>query len=333
MDRKEFLIAWYNGIMGFRIISHWFDKTHSKSEEHKRMNDLIMKLMDGAYDVHLHASPCLANRRASILEIAAEARDAGMKGFVVKDHHFPTAPAALMAREVVPEVRAVGGVTLCGSVGGLNPAAVEATLKLKGKVVWMFSLESAWMIKQMHSPAFGSADIYKKMGVKSEQPGYTVFLDSGGLKQEAKEIVALCKEYGAVLETSHLSPEEGFAMVKEARQQKMGRVVITHANQEVTPYTMQEQRELTELGATIMYCMNSYMSKPGEPGKDPASLGIFIRAVGVEHVVLATDFGLYYWPTAVEGMRMMIGTLLEQGFKEDEIRMMIQHTPERLYFG
>jgi hypothetical protein len=288
--------------------------------------------MHGAYDVHLHASPCLSNRRASILQIAGEAKDAGMKGFVVKDHHFSTAPSALMAREAVPEVIATGGVTLCGSVGGLNPEAVETTLRLKGKVVWMFSLESAWMVRQMHTPAFGSSDIYKKMGVKLERPGYTVFDDSGVLKQEAIEIISLCKEYGAVLETSHLSPDEGFAMAREAKRQQMKKVVVTHANQEVTPYTLQQQLELVELGATIMYCMNSYMSKPGEPAKDPAGLGALIRSVGVEHVVLATDFGLYYWPTAVEGMRMMIGTLLEQGFGEDDIRMMIQHSPERLYF-
>jgi len=296
------------------------------------MNDTIMRLMNGAYDVHLHASPCLTNRRATILELASEARDAGMKGFVVKDHHFSTAPSALMAREAIPEVKTTGGITLCGSVGGINPEAVESTFKLQGKVVWMFSLESAWMFKQMNSPTFSSAAIYKQIGVKSGRAGYTIFLDSGELKQEAKEIVSLCKEYGAVLETSHLSPEESIALAKEAKQQKMTKFVVTHANHDATPYTIEEQREFVSLGATIMYCMNSYLSRPGEPSRDPAELGQFIRAIGVDHVVLGTDFGLYYWPTAIEGIRMTIGTLLDQGFSEDEISRMIKQTPERLYF-
>ena len=295
------------------------------------MNETVRRLMEGAYDVHFHAAPCLSNRRQTIFEVARDARDAGMKGLVVKDHYFSTAPLAMATKEVVPEVNVIGGITLNESVGGLNPAAVETTFKLGGRVVWMFSLESAWMLRQISSPDFKSSETYKKLGVKPGQQGYTILLESGGLKEEAKEIVSLCKQYDAVLETSHLSPDECYAIIKEARQQGLRRIVVTHANQDVTLYAVQAQQELISMGANMMYCMFSYLSKPGEPGKDVKDLGRLIRSVGAGNIVLGTDFGLFYLPPAVEGIRMMIATLVDQGFSEEDIKMMVSTNPDNIY--
>jgi hypothetical protein len=268
-----------------------------------------------------------------ILDIARTARDFGMKGVVVKDHHFSTAPLAKLVKEVIPEVDIIGGVTLGSSVGGLNPSAVEATFKLGGKVVWMFSLESAWIIRQITSPGFGSIENYRKLGVKPELGGYGIFVKEGSveLKQEAKEIVSLCKQYDAVLETSHLSPQEGVAITREAKAQGLKKVVVTHANQEVTPYTVAQQKELVSLGAHIMYCMANYMTKPTENGESSGNLGKLIREVGYENIVLGTDFGLAIWPPAPEGVRMMVMSLIDQGFSDDEISRMIRINSEKLY--
>jgi len=298
------------------------------------MKDTVLQLMEGAYDVHMHATPGLSRRRKTILQIAYEAKEYGMKGIVYKDHHFSTAPQASIVNEVVPEVRIIGGVTLGGSVGGLNPAVVESTFKLGGKVVWMFSLESAWMAKQMLSPEFGSVENYRKLGVKPELGGYSVFRPgTEELADEAREIIALCKQYDGVMETSHLSVKEGAAMIREGKKQGLKRMVITHANKDGFVYPVELQKILTvELGAASMYCMTSHMSKPGEAGKPVKELSNLIRQIGPENVVLGTDFGLPYWPSAVEGMRMMISCLLEEGFTEKEITTMVKTNPDRLYW-
>ncbi len=219
-----------------------------------------------------------------------------------------------------------------GSVGGVNPAVVESTFKAGGKVVWMFSLDSAWMVKLILSPGFGSIENYRKLGVKPELGGYSVFRSgTEELTDEAREIVALCKQYDGVLETSHLSVEEGMAMIAEGKKQGLKRMVITHANQPVTPYMIEHQKSLIQQGATIMYCMANYMSKPGEAGQPVRELSALIRQIGPDHIVLGTDFGLYYWPSAIEGMRMMISCLLEDQFKEEEVALMVKKNPEKLY--
>jgi hypothetical protein len=296
------------------------------------MKDTVLKLMEGAYDVHMHATPGLSRRRKTILQIAEEAKEYGMRGVVYKDHHFSTAPQASIVNEVIPEVKVIGGVTLNGSVGGVNPAVVESTFKAGGKVVWMFSLDSAWMVKLMLSPGFGSIENYRRLGVRPELGGYSVFRPgTEELTDEAREIVALCKQYGGVLETSHLSVEEGTAMIAEGKKQGLTRMVVTHANQSVTPYAVELQKSLVRQGAFIMYCMANYMSKPGEAGQPVKELTGLIRQVGSENVVLGTDFGLHFWPSAVEGMRMMISCLLEDGLTEEEIAVMVKINPERLY--
>ena len=296
------------------------------------MKDTVLKLMEGAYDVHMHATPGLSRRRKTILQIAYEAKEYGMKGIVYKDHHFSTAPQASIVNEIVPEVKIIGGVTLGGSVGGTNPAAVESTFKLGGKVVWMFSLESAWMVKLMLSSDFGSVENYRKLGVKPELGGYSVFRPgTEELTDEAREIIALCKQYDGVMETSHLSIEEGTAMIREGKKQGLKRMVITHADKSVSLYPVELQQSLVEQGAVIMYCMTNYMSKPGEAGQPVRNLSHLIRQVGPKNVVLGTDFGLHYWPSAVEGMRMMISCLLEDGFTEGEITVMVKTNPDEMY--
>jgi hypothetical protein len=294
--------------------------------------DAVEKLMEGAYDAHLHASPGLTQRRKTIIEIAEEARSYRMKGLVFKDHQFSTAPVSQIMKSIVPELNVIGGITLAASVGGVNPAAVEANFKLGGRVVWMFSLESAWMLRRINSPDFASGALYRNVGVKSENTGLTILkTDSEELKEEAKEIVSLCKQYNAVLETSHLSREEGFAIVKEAKNQGHKKVVITHANASVTPLTVDDQLQFISLGAHLMYCMNVYQVKPTENAEPFTGLVKLIEAVNPKNVILGTDFGIRFLPSAPEGIRMMITGFLELGMTEDDIRMMVQTNTEKLY--
>jgi hypothetical protein len=297
------------------------------------MNDQILRLMEGAYDNHVHAMPGLSKCRCTILEIAEEARSYGMKGVVYKDLHFPTAAQADIVSEAVPGIDVIGGVSLNEVVGGLNPSVVEATFKMGGKVVWMFTLDSEYAIKQILAPDYPiPIEHYRNLGINLEMGGYSVFRKgTEELKEEAREIVSLCKQYGCAMETSHLSPQEAVAMVKEGKSQGLERMVVTHANQWATPYPVSLQKEMAEMGAVIMYAFENHMAKPGMGAEPLGNLGKLIRQVGVDKVVLGTDFGPNFWPSAVEGMRMMIAVLLADKFTEDEIARMVKTTPDWIY--
>src|SRR5215218_2225197 len=88
--------------------------------------------LDEAIDLHCHPYPDLFPRLADDIDIALAARDAGMRALVLKCHHESTVSRAYLVQRVVPGIRVFGGVVLNSYVGGINPAAVEAALRLGG---------------------------------------------------------------------------------------------------------------------------------------------------------------------------------------------------------
>jgi hypothetical protein len=296
------------------------------------MKDAILRIMEGAYDIHLHAGPALVERRMSLYEVAICAREMKMKGLVVKDHNFQTAQLAKLVQECVPGINICGGITLSKAVGGINPHAVEVCFRLGGKVVWMFNLESEWMYEKLRSPDCPSTANYKSLGANPEDEGYTVLDGEGKLKPEVQEIINLCKHHDCVFESSHLSPKETYSCLKEAKKQDMHKFVITHANEHVTFFSVEQQKELAEMGVKIMYTMAPYFAKNNEPGKDIGELGRLIKEVGPHHIVLGTDCGHKLLPPVVESMRMMVTHLLDQGVSEKDIEQIVKINAEEIYF-
>jgi hypothetical protein len=297
------------------------------------MKEDIQRLMEGAYDTHFHATPGISPSKNSVLELAMEAKSYGMKGIVYKDLNFSTAPQASIASDAVPGIDVIGGVTLSACLGGVNPFAVEASFKMGGRVVWMFALDSAFQVRQMFAPDYPfPMEHNRNLLVPLELGGYSVFRKGAeDLTDEAREIVALCKKYDGVLETSHLSPEEAFAMVREGKNQGLERMVVTHANSSLTPYSIEQQKEFIALGATVNYCVEPYLTKLSRSALPMNDMFGLIRQVGVDNVVLGSDAGANFWPTAIECVRIMIVGLLANKFTEDEISRLIKTNPDRIY--
>ena len=98
----------------------------------------------GAIDMHCHPFPDLFPRLADDIDIAIAARDAGLKALMLKCHHESTVSRAYLIQRIVPGIRVFGGVVLNSYVGGINPAAVEAALRLGGKEVWMPTIDAGY---------------------------------------------------------------------------------------------------------------------------------------------------------------------------------------------
>ncbi|MCH8864215.1 MAG: hypothetical protein IIB13_02465 [Chloroflexi bacterium] len=63
-------------------------------EHHEKVDDSpVGKLLKGAIDSHLHFSPDSMPRRYNALESALKAQEAGLRGIVIKNHTYPTAPS------------------------------------------------------------------------------------------------------------------------------------------------------------------------------------------------------------------------------------------------
>src|SRR5579872_1124490 len=96
--------------------------------------------LTGVIDFHVHSGPDSKPRSIDAIDLAKLAKSRGMRGLVLKNHYESTAALAYVVREEVPGIEIFGGIDLNRSVGGLNTAAIERMVLMKGgygKVVWM----------------------------------------------------------------------------------------------------------------------------------------------------------------------------------------------------
>ena len=96
--------------------------------------------LTGLVDIHIHTAPDTVARRIDDLQAAREARAAGMRAILIKSHVTCTADRAAIVEKAVDGIRVLGGLALNEPVGGLNPHAVDAALRLGAKEIWMPTL-------------------------------------------------------------------------------------------------------------------------------------------------------------------------------------------------
>lgn len=274
----------------------------------------VDRLLEGAVDIHVHFGPDpKVTRRSNAIAVAQQAKEMGMRGLVLKSHEYPTAPVAYTVSQVVPGVSLLGGVALDVEVGGLNPDAVECTAKMGGRVVWM--------------PTFSARADRQHKGLDG---GISLLDAQGRLVPQVYSILELIKAHDMVLATGHISPQESLALVREARNQGIGRVVVTHGTTSAfwTGMTLEDMKALADLGAFVEHCVHVMM--PLTYRLKPRELVDAINYIGPERCILSTDFGQDYHPMPAEGMRMGIATLLQAGLPEVEVGLLVKDNPARL---
>jgi hypothetical protein len=267
------------------------------------------KLLKDVIDLHLHAGPDLQVRKLTYLEAALQAREAGMKAILIKSHATITADIAALLQPLVPGLLIFGGVALNDPLGGLNPHAVEAALKLGARQVWM--------------PTLSAANHYHHEGKKG---GITILSKQGKLKREVSEILDLLSQHDVILSTGHLSLKEIMVLVKEAKRRKIQKILVTHPDHHLLVIPVEDQQNLAREGVYFDRCF---------PTEEMCVLTMermaaMIREVGVASTVLSTDFGQPHNPYPVEGMKAYIQELMRQGFTAQEIDQMVKVNPARL---
>jgi hypothetical protein len=285
------------------------------------------ELLRDAIDLHVHSAPSIFDRLLDDVELAQQARAAGMRAVLYKAHEQDTTGRAALVRRAVPGIEAFGGVVLNQAVGGLNPAAVDTCIKLGGRMVWMPT-----MAAQHHVRFFGGSHFGSRM--KGRTPaagpahGLTVLDGDGGLRPEVREILGLVAEAGICLSTGHLSLDEIRVLVPAARTAGVTRILVTHPDLMLSAIGVEDQRALADAGAVLEKDVNTL----GPPWHSVTLEAMVrsIREVGPARCVLATDYGQLHSPAPVEGLRIFVQLCLEQGIAEAEIRTMIVENPARL---
>ncbi len=281
-------------------------------------------LLVGAYDMHIHSDPSVFARRADDRQAAEESKAAGMAGLVIKAHEGDTSARAQNLNKDESLLPVFGGVVLNHFSGGLNPAAVEISLRLGGRIVWFPTISSAQHVAYHAGKQFLGRSFQHDAG-----KGISLLQEDGSLFPEVYDILALTSEAEAMLCTGHISKEEVLAVAKAfSKGNYKGSLVYTHPDIIINKAPLEVQQEVANLGGFIEKC-----TLAGHTVWGGTSVQEFIhssREIGLDRCFFSTDAGGTDRPSSPETLQTFVAAALDAGMREDEVKTMIQTVPENL---
>jgi len=271
-------------------------------------------IVAGTIDIHVHSDPDNRPRSIDAIDVAKLARTRGMRAIVLKNHYDSTAPLAYIVRKEVPGVEVFGGVDLNLTVGGINPHAVQHMTEVSGgwgRFVWM--------------PTF---DAENQVRYSRENRPFVSVSRNGELVPEVKQVLAIIAKNELILEKGHIPPAETLMMLREARQQGVRHMVVTHAMNDPVLMNVVQMQEAARLGAFIEFVGGSLASADA-----PARMDRFadaIRKIGPEFCILSSDLGQRGNALPPDGFAAFLLALRSRGFTDQEIDRMAKRNPAQI---
>jgi hypothetical protein len=280
------------------------------------------ELVRGGFDMHVHISPDVVERKISDVALAARCAQLGLAGFGLKSHYSSTAERARSVTEAAGgDVRVHGAITLNRAVGGLNALAVEIAAREGARTVWLPTVNSANELHEIHpAPAGAKQPVWVKFELELREAGHEVEAvavvdSSGALLPETNAVLAVIAHHDMVLATGHLARDEIFAVVEGALAAGVRAIVITHPEFPSQSLSIADQLKLAESGALLERCFTT-------PHTGEVSWKLICRAsreVGPERTVFSSDLGQVFNPPVEDGLALMADQFLAAGFSEDEV--------------
>ena len=275
-------------------------------------NEQVLKLMEGAYDLHTHTSPDFFPRSLDDFELMRQADEYKMAGVMLKNHLDPTPARAHLVNSMGYKAKAYGSAVMNLSVGGLNPIAAQKSLELGAKIIWMPTIHSRNQIE------------YSKIDGKLNHPGIRLLDDEGNLKPEVYDILDLVKEYGAAVATGHISIGESIAVCTAARERGI-KTILTHPDWACTMVPIEIQKLLVMKGVIV----EKLWFDVGLNLITAEYMAQTIKELGPENCFMATDRGQKGLEFPAEGIMMFMNAMLSCGFSAEEVHRMTHEKPEK----
>jgi hypothetical protein len=291
-----------------------------------------LELLKGAIDIHVHSAPDLYRRDKDHLELARTAREVGFRALVIKSHNFATAARAQMVQKEVRGIDVFGSIVLNLPMGGLNPIAVETAIKYGARQVYMPTVDST-----NHASLTGGEIGQHGKGLVVEggwseymrrHPRLHILGPTGELLPEVQEIVRLIGEANIILNCGHISYAEMERLLPAAHAAGARKVVVDHPF--FTRLSVDEQEKLVRAGAIMNYTAGEILPRWWRVSVEDFAASI--RRLRPENVIISSDCGQLHNPASIEGIRLTIQLMLEEGFSEREIRTMMHDNPAQLLY-
>lgn len=292
----------------------------------------VKDLLKGSFDMHVHSGPDVLPRRFDDIDLAERSLQAGMGGFVLKSHYICTADRATLVNKMFPGIKAFGGLALNNSVGGLNPIAVDIAGRLGNRVVWLPTVDAqnelanvAGQLDESKLPYWMSiAREMRALGIAGDW--ITVTDASGKVTEATRQCLDLIARHDMVLATGHVSKPELYAVVEAAREAKVNRIVVTHAEFPTTYLTLDDHRALLKYDVMFERCFTTPHTKKVSWEQVIEN----VKTIGASTTILSTDLGQTTNPFVDEGMGIYIERMLEGGVAERDVQTMIRDNPAQM---
>jgi hypothetical protein len=278
----------------------------------------------GAIDFHVHSAPDVFGRSLDDDDTAELAMRKQMGGLVLKNHVFETASRAYLLRKRFPGLQVFGGIVLNGSVGGLNPQAVQWMRRMQGqygKVVWLPTIDADHHVKFFQ-----------------DAPEGLKVVEGGRAVPAVRDIMKICADHDLVLHTGHSSAAEVLALANAAQQVGLRKFVVTHALFSVVDMNIDQLQQAAQLGAIFELAFLGTLMGPTAhlpfmthwkrvSAEDNAAA---VKAVGAQHFLMGTDLGQTGNPSHPDGYQLFVQQLEKAGIATDDIDLMARVTPGKL---
>ena len=277
--------------------------------------------LQGVIDMHVHSNPDLRTRAYDDFELMEAGIRGGARAIGIKTHQGTTMDRAYLCNRHNQVVHGgdnhftmFGSITLNRVVGGINPVAVETALKLGAKVVWLPTQSAKGHMEKM------GQDLSKCVEVTRD----------GKVLPEVKSVLQLVKDHDAVLGTGHISPEECFLVVEEAKKMGIDKVVVTHPEWWIVGMSVEDQLRLVkDYDVYLERCYAQNMGGGKYKSNLPDNVEI-IKTCGYKNVMISTDGGQVENPHWELALGEYLDYLADHGIPEDQIYYMTHTIQERL---
>ena len=283
-------------------------------------------ILKGILDIHVHAGPSVANRQVDAADMLKEAVVAGYRGFLVKDHYFPSCMGVKMVQEHCDAqgVEIYSSMCLNNSMGLFNLMALDAAINMGAKIIYFPTVSSKNHIDHHKGNFVGSG----KMSVP-ETP--VVYVDENGVMDPAAvECLKLIAEKDVVLGTGHGTAWEIDHLVEKALEVGVKRILVNHPQFHIGA-SYEQMTKWAKLGAYIEMnvCVFTSGSKLGS--LDDQVIADVLKAVPLEQMILDSDMGQNGNGSPVEGMYRFIRLLMDKfGLSEEDINLIAKTNPAKL---
>ena len=283
-------------------------------------------ILKGILDIHVHAGPSVANRQVDAADMLKEAVVAGYRGFLVKDHYFPSCMGVKMVQEHCDAqgVEIYSSMCLNNSMGLFNLMALDAAINMGAKIIYFPTVSSKNHIDHHKGNFVGSG----KMSVP-ETP--VVYVDENGVMDPAAvECLKLMAEKDVVLGTGHGTAWEIDHLVEKALEVGVKRILVNHPQFHIGA-SYEQMTKWAKLGAYIEMnvCVFTSGSKLGS--LDDQVIADMVKAVPLEQMILDSDMGQNGNGSPVEGMYRFIRLLMDKfGLSEEDINLIAKTNPAKL---